>query len=130
MATIHSEFVVDAPVDRVWSAIKDVGAIHTRLARDFVTKVALDGDVRTVTFANGFVVKERIVTIDDERRRVAYAAVGGLTSHHNASMQAVDAGGGRTRFVWITDLLPDDIQGQIQQLVEQGSKSIARTLAD
>jgi carbon monoxide dehydrogenase subunit G len=129
MATIYSEFVVEAPVDRVWSAVKDVGAIHTRLARGFVANVELAGDVRTVTFANGFVVKERIVTIDDANRRLAYSAFGGRATHHNASIQAIDAGDGRTTVVWITDLLPDDIRDQIQQLVDQGSQAIARTLS-
>jgi len=130
MATIYSEFVVDAPRDFVWSAVKDVGAVHTRLARGFVTNVELAGDVRTVTFANGFVVKEQIVTIDDEHCRLAYSSIGGRATHHNASIQAVETGNGKTRVVWITDLLPDDIQGQIQQMVEQGSKAIARTLEE
>jgi len=49
----------------VRAAIKDVGSVHTRLAQGFVTATVLDGDVRTVRSANGFVAKERIVTVSD-----------------------------------------------------------------
>lgn len=41
MATIRSEMVVEAGPDKVWDAIQDVGAIHTRLAPDFVTDTRL-----------------------------------------------------------------------------------------
>jgi hypothetical protein len=34
MATAHKEFIVRAPADRVWAAFRDVGAVHTRLARN------------------------------------------------------------------------------------------------
>jgi carbon monoxide dehydrogenase subunit G len=130
MATVYSEFVVDVPAEAVWSAIRDVGAVHTRLARGFVTNVDLDGDIRTVTFANGFVVRERIVAIDEAHRRLAYASVGGRASHHNASLQVFDVSNGRAKLVWITDLLPDEIEGQIRQMVEQGSRAIVRTLTE
>ena len=36
---------------------------HPLLAQGFVTNTLLSGDTRTVTFANGFVVREQIVTI-------------------------------------------------------------------
>ena len=59
MASIHKEVLIDAPADRIWDAIRDVGAIHTRLARGFVTDTRLEGDTREVTFINGAVVRER-----------------------------------------------------------------------
>ena len=42
----------------VWDAVRDVGAIHTRLAPDFVTDVKMEGDARIVTFANGMTAKD------------------------------------------------------------------------
>ena len=41
----------------------------------------------TVTFANGMVVRERIVDIDQQRRRLCYAVLGDMFEHHSASMQ-------------------------------------------
>ncbi len=72
MATIYKEFAVDAPPEFVWAAVKDVGAVHTRLAKGFVTNTVLTGGMRTVTFANGLTVTEQIVGVDDEHKRLAY----------------------------------------------------------
>ena len=58
---------------KVWDAVRDVGAIHTRLAPDFVTDVKLEGDARIVTFANGMVAKELIVDCDDAARRLVWS---------------------------------------------------------
>ncbi|HEY1933701.1 MAG TPA: hypothetical protein VGG99_16940 [Acetobacteraceae bacterium] len=70
----------------------------------------MEGDVRVVTFADGRVVPERIVGIDDTRRRMAYAAVGvPERKHHNASFQVFSNGVGASRLVWITDVLPDTL---------------------
>lgn len=128
MASICKEFVVRAPADLVWDAVRDVGAVHERLAAGFVTDTVLEGDMRTVTFANGFVVRERIVDVSDAHRRLAYAAVGGRTSHHNASLQVLGEEDGLTRLLWITDLLPDDMRAPIAQMMELGAASMAQTL--
>jgi len=128
MASIRKEMLIDAPADHVWAAIRDVGAVHTRFARQMVLNTELDGDSRLVTFANGEVVRERIVDIDDKARRLAYAAVDWRTTHHNASFQVVPDGDGRCRLVWITDLLPDSIADVVRGYVEQGSLAIKRTL--
>ena len=89
MASIYKEFLVKASPEHVWSAIKDVAAIHTRLASGFVVNTVLDGDTRTVTFANGFVVKEQIVSVSEELYRLVYRVVGGRASHHNATLGAL-----------------------------------------
>ena len=83
---------------------------------------------RTVTFANGLVLRELIVDVDDEARRLVYAAVGGRATHHNASMQVFADGEGRSRVVWITDVLPNDVVGPIGALVEQGARAMKLTL--
>ena len=127
MASIHKEIILDAPANAVWEAVRDVGAVHRRLVPGVLTDARLDGDARVVTFANGLVARELIVSLDDERR-LAYAAVGGRASHHNASMQVFDEGAQRSRLVWITDVLPDALAGPIGELVEQGAKAMQRTL--
>lgn len=92
MATIHKEFVIDAPPDLVWDAVCDVGAVHRRLVPGLVVDTVLAGDVRTVTFATGLVVREQIVTIDEPARRFVYSATGGRATHYNASGRADHAG--------------------------------------
>jgi hypothetical protein len=128
MASIRKELVVDAPAEHVWAAIRDVGAVHTRLAQQFVVDTRLEGDSRIVTFANGEVVRERIVDIDDRARRLVYAVADWQTTHHNASFQVIPEGDARSRLIWITDLLPDTLAPLVDGFMEQGSAAIKRTL--
>ncbi|MFE4976404.1 hypothetical protein ACFRAR_30410 [Kitasatospora sp. NPDC056651] len=43
-------------------------------------------------------------------------------------MQALPEAGGRTRFVWHTDVLPDTLAAPIAESVEHGSAVIRRAL--
>lgn len=125
---IRHEFTVRAVPDAVWDAIRDVGNVDTRLARGFVTECKLDGDVRTVTFANGMTVDERIISVDDDLRRLAYSATGGRSEHHHATFDVLPDEGG-SRIVWTTDVVPDEVGPAIRGMVEAGSRAIADTLA-
>ena len=128
MASIRKEIALAVRAEAVWDALRDVGAVHRRLAAGFVTDTRLDGDARIVTFANGLVARELIVDVDDKARRVAYAVVGGRLSHHHATMQVVADGDGRCRLVWVADLMPHDMAGAIGGMMEQGAAAMKRTL--
>jgi carbon monoxide dehydrogenase subunit G len=121
MASIRKEILVDNRPERVWDALRDVGALPTRVVPGFVTDTRLEEGARIVTFGNGMVVRELIVDVDDEARRVVWSAVGGRFTHHNASVQVFDDGNGRSRLVWIADLLPNEIVGDIRAMIEQAA---------
>ena len=127
MASVHREVVIERPVDKVWDALADVGALHTRLVRGFVVDCRLETGARVVTFANGLVARELIVSVDAARRRIAWSVVGGRLSHHNASAQAFAEGDGECRVVWIADFLPDEHAGAIAAMIEQGLQAMQRT---
>ncbi len=130
MASIIREIVVDADPADVWAALADFGAVHERLAPGFVVASVLDGPAtRVVTFFNGAVAREVLVGTDDDARRLAYSVVEGplRATHHNASAQVVPEGG-RSRFVWITDVLPDELAGAIGELMDRGISVIKQTL--
>jgi carbon monoxide dehydrogenase subunit G len=127
MASVRKEVSIDVVPEHAWSAMRDVGALHTRLVAGFVTDCRLEGDARIVTFANGVVARELIVDVDDAQRRVAWAAVGGRLTHHNASAQ-VFADGEGTRVVWIADLLPNELAPAIAAMIEQGLAAMKKTL--
>jgi carbon monoxide dehydrogenase subunit G len=128
MASIRKEISIDARAEDVWAALRDVGALHTRLVPGFVVDTRLEEGARVVTFGNGMVARELIVDVDDGTRRIVWSVVGGRFTHHNASAQVFADGPGRSRFVWIADLLPDDLAGDIGALMEQGSAVIKKTL--
>jgi len=128
MATICKETEIQASPQHVWEALRDVGALHTRLVPGFVVDTRMDGDARIVTFGNGTVVREDIITVDDASRRVAWAIAGQQFRHYNGVAQVFDAGDGRSRFVWTVDLLPDDLADNVAGMVEAGLAVIKQTL--
>jgi carbon monoxide dehydrogenase subunit G len=128
MASIHKEILIDASPDHVWDALRDFGALHTRLAPGFVTDTRLDGDARIVTFSNGTMAREILVDCDDQRRRLAYAIVSERIGQHSASAQVFAEGDGRTRFVWIADVLPNEIAPYMDAQMDQGALAMKKAL--
>jgi hypothetical protein len=127
-ASIHKELIVDAAPADVWDAFRDYGAVHQRLARGFVVDCRLDGDARIVTFANGSVAREILVSMDDNTRRLVYMIVSPRLKHHNASFQVFAEGDKRTRIVWITDVLPNDLAPYIGGQMDLGVRAMKQTL--
>jgi len=128
MATVRSEIKTRAPASEVWSAIRDVGALHTRLVPGFVTDTKLEPGARIVTFVNGAVLREPIVTLDDESRRLVWTHEGGRAVHYNGALQVSELPGGLTSVVWTADFLPDDIGGYMAQAIEAGMAAMQRSL--
>jgi carbon monoxide dehydrogenase subunit G len=128
MASICKEILIEARPEDVWDAIREVGAIHRRLAPGFVVDTKLDGDARIVTFGNGMVARELIVDIGDAARRLVWSVVGARMTHHNASLQVFAEGEDQSRVVWIADLLPNDLAGVIGAMIEQGMGVMQKTL--
>src|SRR5213594_3156002 len=100
MASIRKEIPLESSAENVWAAVRDVGALHHRLVPGFVVDTRLEEGARIVTFGNGMVVRELIVDLDDESRRLAWSARGGRLTHHNASLQVFADEARRCRLVW------------------------------
>ena len=128
MASIRKEFVVEASAAQVWSAVRDFGAVHQRLAPGFVVDTQLDGDTRVVTFGNGMTARERLIDLDDTARRLVYAVVGGKFTHDNAVVQVIPEGEGRCRFVWQRDMLPNELAPAITRMMDQGAEVMRAAL--
>jgi hypothetical protein len=128
MPSIHSQVLLDVGLDVAWDEVRKVGEVH-KLFAPVLADSRVHGETRTVRFADGKIVHERILDLDDARRRVSYTAtdVPGMTYHH-ASMQIADAGPGRCLFIWITDYLPAEMGAAIAPLVEQGTKALKANL--
>src|SRR5262245_25707981 len=112
MASVTKAITIDADPSDVWEALRDYSAVHERLVPGFVTGTVMEeDDVRVVTFFNGAVAREKLVSVDDVRRRLVYSVIEGPlgSAHHNASAQVFADGERGSRFVWITDVLPDEV---------------------
>jgi len=128
LASIRKEIPLESSAENVWAAVRDVGALHQRLVPGFVVDTRLEEGARIVTFGNGMVVRELIVDLDDESRRLAWSARGGRLTHHNASVQVFADGARRCRLVWIADLLPNELAGEIRAMIDQAAAVMKKTL--
>jgi carbon monoxide dehydrogenase subunit G len=127
VGTLRKEIPIAAPAADVWDAIRDVGALHTRLVPGFVVDTKLEPDARIVTFGNGVTIREPIVAIDEQQRRLVWSATGGQLTHYNASAQVFERGAGST-VVWTADFLPHEAAGFIDGMMTQGAAAMKTAL--
>ena len=131
MATVIREAAIGAPAAHCWDALRDFFALHQRLAGGFVTSTEMVNDRdRQVTFFTGAVARERLIGTHNDAMRLAYSVIDGPmgATHHNASAQIVPDGPQRCRFVWITDVLPDELGPRTASLMEAGLLAVKSTL--
>jgi hypothetical protein len=130
MASIRREISIQTSLEKAWDALRDWGALHERLAPGFAIDAQLDGGDRIVTFFNGSVLRERLLGVDDGAHRIAWTILDWPYKHHNGAAQIVPDGDDRVRFVWISDLLPDELAARTAALMEEGLNVIKQTLED
>jgi carbon monoxide dehydrogenase subunit G len=127
MASLYREALLPAPADAVWAALREAGAVD-RLFPGVLAAARLEGETRIVTFTDGQEVRERILGLDEGRRRIAYAVLReGL--HHAAAMRVVAEGADRCRFLWTTDVRPDAAAARIAALMDAGIAALQRWAA-
>lgn len=130
MASIIKEIQVERPARDVWDAVRDFGAVSTRLVPGFLTDSSLEcDDVRVVTFDGGAVARERLVGVDDAAQRLSYTVLESPLDFtaHIASVQVFDDDG-CSRVVWTTDALPHSVAPRVDELMTAGITVLKRTL--
>ncbi|MEU1430856.1 SRPBCC family protein [Nocardia sp. NPDC005746] len=131
MASVQKEIIIDADPAAVWAIIGDFTDGPLRMAPGFVTESRLDEpDVRVVTLADGTVARERLIALDNERRRLVFSIIGDTMqpTHDNASMQVLPHGDGRSRFIWIHDTKPDDLTLVMGAVMDRGLSIFKQTV--
>jgi carbon monoxide dehydrogenase subunit G len=117
MGSIYAEARIDRPAEDVWAEVRDVGGVANVL--DIVTTSSADGDVRSCTMASGNELTEKILSVDDEHRRVGYMVTEGLpVEQHAASMQVFPEGSDACTVRWITDIKPDAMAEQLAPMLQ------------
>ena len=131
MTSIAVEISTDASPSAVWDAIRDIGALHTRLVPGFVVATELVPGGRRVTFGNGRVVVEPIISTNDELRRLVWTVRDGLpgVAHYNSAVQVHARAIGGSRIVWNADVLPDEAAAPIGAMMREGAIAMNTALA-
>jgi hypothetical protein len=129
MGTVTKYADLAVPADVVWDAVRDFGALHERLAPGFVVGSTIEDDVRVITFVTGAVARERMVSLDDDNRRLVYSVTESALGlvHHQSSVEVVEAQSGNgSRIEWTTDFLPEDVGDTVDAMMEQGILAMGR----
>ena len=131
MTSIAVEISTEASPSAVWDAIRDIGALHTRLVPGFAIATELVPGGRRVTFGNGMVVVEPIVSLNEDLRRLVWTVQGGPPGllHYNGSVQVHAREVGGSRVVWMADVLPDAAAPPIGAMMKEGAVAMSAALA-
>lgn len=129
MATLRREIPVASGTAPVWQKLRDFSQVHAKVAPGFLTDLGMDNGDRIVTFFNGMVARERLITLDDENCRLVYSVVEGRASHYNAAVQVLPEGDG-SRVVWTIDLLPNELAPAIGGMMDAAAKVMTKRLAE
>jgi Polyketide cyclase / dehydrase and lipid transport len=129
MASINKHLDLDVDPSTTWEAIRDFPSPHVPFA-GVLCDAKMDGDDRVVTFASGVVVRERLVALDDDARRIAYTVVDGPFTHHHATMSVNPTPTGGSRVEWTSDVLPHDVAARVSDLMDQGIRALAANLGE
>jgi hypothetical protein len=127
-ATIRKEIHINAESAAVWDAVRDFDNVDKRLAPGFVVEVQPEDGARDVTFANGAKVRELLVSVDDNLRRLVYAIANGRFTTYSASVQVFREGKHRCLLVWIIDLLPNSFESFINTQMDSAAIIMKDTL--
>ena len=134
MASITHMIEIATPAAAAWDAVRDVGALHQRLAPGLVIDCTLVADAvpaaRVVRFADGMVLHETIVACDEPSRRLVWTITDAMVDHHNGSLQVFAIDTENCRVVWTADVLPDSLVAPFGTLMAAGLEIMAATLAN
>lgn len=129
MTTIYKEVNIDAPLNKIWESISDTANIADLVG--FLATSNQTDDTRVCTLEGGGELKEKIVSVDDDLKRVAYTITESPLNmeYHSASMQLEETEDG-TKLVWTVDLLPEAAKQQMGPMLEQACIDVKSSFAN
>jgi uncharacterized protein YndB with AHSA1/START domain len=128
MASIRKERTIEVSPEEAWAALGDWAAPHERLVPGFLVETEIDGGDRLVTFFNGAVARERLIERSEEERRLVWSIVDGPYAHHNGAAQVIANEDGTSQFVWVADLLPNEMAEMTGEMMERGVETVKQSL--
>jgi hypothetical protein len=128
MASIRKQIALNNSASRVWDAVRDFHAVHTRVAPGFLLDNKPEDGARVLTFANGAVFREFLVDRDEQERRLAYAIPQQPFTTYSAAVQIFDDGVGKSRLAWTVGFLPNELTENIETQMDAAMKVMKPTL--
>ncbi|MEN0137857.1 MAG: SRPBCC family protein [Rhodococcus sp. (in: high G+C Gram-positive bacteria)] len=109
MSSIRSHAILDHDAASVWAVVRDVGSVADWFPSMAQSEPSSSG--RRVTLADGSMLIEDTVTLDDDLRRLQYRVTGGdlTVDSHLGTIDVIDLGDGRSVLVYGSDVEPAEI---------------------
>lgn len=128
MATIYREIDIDAPLETVWNKVSNTAQISDFIG--FVATSTQQGDTRVCKLEGGGELTEKIISVDDELKRVMYSITSSPLNmeFHSASMQLEEIAGA-TRLKWAVDLLPAEAVNHMAPMLDGACADMKEALA-
>lgn len=128
MATIRKEVELPVSVESVWAKLADLEGVASMIS--FLEDAQVDGDRRVCAMSDGGKLEELIVSVDPSLHRVAYTITGSPFGFefHAASMEVIATATG-CRFVWTTDVKPDQIADALRPIFDAEMTNVATALS-
>lgn len=129
MPTIHLEGEVDAAASAVWDRVKDIRSPE-RLT-NMIHSVDVLGENQRSCEVDGGSIVETIISVDEQRRRVAYTATESPfpVSHHNAAF-VVTGDDARSCLAWTVDVEPAEAAEALRPILAEEFEVIVAKLAE
>jgi hypothetical protein len=130
MATTRVDIAIETSAERVWSVVGDFETGPLTMAPGHVTRCQAHGGIRTVTFANGTIARERLIAVDEQHRRIVFSIIGDTIrpEHDNAVMQVIPRNDSTCTLVWMHDVLPDDLAPTLHAAMVDATPTIQTAL--
>lgn len=124
MSTLRSSILLDHKASDVWAIIRDT----SRVSRWFpgITESTGDEKQRRVVLGDGSAIIEDIVTLDDELRRMQYAAVGGdlPIERHLGTVDVLVIDDERSLVVYSTEITPDALAPAFHSAIDEAVRNL------
>jgi hypothetical protein len=125
---MRSHIEIDAPAETAWGIVRRAEALPSWFAS--IASATVEADVRVVELVGGGIVREHLVNVDDELRRLQYRIVDGIAvSDHLATIDVIETNPHRCLVVYSTEVHPDRIGVQLGGAV-RGALAALKTAAE
>lgn len=108
MGSIYNSADLAVDPDKGWSVLEAYSRGQDHIF-EIVASVVMEDNVRVITTTYGATMREHIVNVDAEHRRLTYTIPGWSpdAEYHVATMEILPRDGGGSQLRWITDYWPD-----------------------
>ncbi|MCW2756391.1 MAG: hypothetical protein JWO46_137 [Nocardioidaceae bacterium] len=114
MVSVRSVAWIDASGAEVWALVRDSERLPEWVSG--VASCRVDGDRRVCVLSTGAELEERVVTLDDELRRLEYEVLAGLPAdEHRGTVDVIEDGAERCLVVYSTWVEPARLARGLQR---------------